>query len=767
MNLLLYYRFKIVFYGLPNTCPLIILFPEMIPVKLKISNFTSYGENPPELDFTKFKLTAISGLNGAGKSSILDAITWGLWGSSRAGDSSDSLIHSGALEMSVEFSFELDKHTYTVKRRRIKKGGGSSALEFWSNSYNLTEGTIKTTQEKIIQTLHLSFETFTNSSYLRQGHADEFTTKGPTERKRILADILGLDHYDKLEERAKEKSKEAQNKLVLLDYQLLEIEAELSQKEEREKSLSFAEEEAKKVGQQLKDIEGLIKEASEEQERLNLQVKSLEEKKKQIELVHHELSDIQNKIALNKTAQLEYQTILEQKETIETDYQKLLKFQETKKGLDEKRSELIKVKDELVSIQKTLNERENKRKEAISQIELQIQELQTRSGTLKKQNEDLQKKKDSCPTCGQLINEAKNKQIINLNVKHIEENDNKITAFEAIIKKYQAVVLPELKEATDREKEIEQLEKETKDYFEVTTAIQKLEKVSEKFTKLQQAITGIKTHQNSLLDLEKIYKAREEQIVKDEVDIEKLKNFEEQLSKVKEELEGKESIKQELSRQVLELSGKVGEAKQLVSRAEQLTKLNETKLLEKGRLTEEKQTFDELALAFGKKGIQAMIIEAAIPEIEDETNMLLSKLSEGRMKVTLLTQRETKTKQADGEKGIVETLDIIISDEMGERPYEMYSGGEAFRVNFCIRLAISKLLTHRAGAKLQFLVIDEGFGSQDAPGRAKLVEAIDTIKDDFEKILVITHIEELKEEFPVRIEVSKTEGGSTFEVVGA
>jgi len=119
-----------------------------------------------------------------------------------------------------------------------------------------------------------------------------------------------------------------------------------------------------------------------------------------------------------------------------------------------------------------------------------------------------------------------------------------------------------------------------------------------------------------------------------------------------------------------------------------------------------------------------------------------------------------------GEKGIIETLDIIISDEMGERPYEMYSGGEAFRVNFAIRLAISKLLTHRAGAKLQFLVIDEGFGSQDVQGRTRLVEAIDTIKNDFEKILVITHIEELKEEFPIRIEVSKGPAGSTFEIVG-
>src|SRR5688572_24747597 len=137
----------------------------MIPISLKLSNFTSYGEKEAQLDFTKFKLAAISGLNGAGKSSLLDAITWCIWGSSRAGDSADELVHKGADQMQVEFSFKLDNHIFIVKRRRVKKSGGSTALELWSNSHNLTEGTIKATQEKITQTLHLNFETFTNSSY--------------------------------------------------------------------------------------------------------------------------------------------------------------------------------------------------------------------------------------------------------------------------------------------------------------------------------------------------------------------------------------------------------------------------------------------------------------------------------------------------------------------------------------------------------------------------------------------------------------------------
>ena len=62
------------------------------------------------------------------------------------------------------------------------------------------------------------------------------------------------------------------------------------------------------------------------------------------------------------------------------------------------------------------------------------------------------------------------------------------------------------------------------------------------------------------------------------------------------------------------------------------------------------------------------------------------------------------------------------------------------------------------------LFIDEGFGTQDAAGRDRLIEAIRAIQNDFQKIIVITHIEELKEAFPVRIEVTKTPQGSTFRV---
>ena len=81
-------------------------------------------------------------------------------------------------------------------------------------------------------------------------------------------------------------------------------------------------------------------------------------------------------------------------------------------------------------------------------------------------------------------------------------------------------------------------------------------------------------------------------------------------------------------------------------------------------------------------------------------------------------------------------------------------------------MALSRLLAHRAGARLETLVIDEGFGSQDAEGRSRLVEAILRVRSEFRTVLVITHIDELKEHFPVRIEVRKDpELGSLVTVV--
>ena len=95
----------------------------MIPLKLQLRNFMSYRDNVPPLLFDGFKVACLSGENGHGKSALLDAITWALWGRARA-KSEDELIHFGRTEMEVEFEFVLGESQYRVLRKRALKKRG-------------------------------------------------------------------------------------------------------------------------------------------------------------------------------------------------------------------------------------------------------------------------------------------------------------------------------------------------------------------------------------------------------------------------------------------------------------------------------------------------------------------------------------------------------------------------------------------------------------------------------------------------------------------
>jgi DNA repair protein SbcC/Rad50 len=206
----------------------------------------------------------------------------------------------------------------------------------------------------------------------------------------------------------------------------------------------------------------------------------------------------------------------------------------------------------------------------------------------------------------------------------------------------------------------------------------------------------------------------------------------------------------------------VGAARQKVLVLDDLKARRKVLEVERQGLSREIALYKQLERAFGKGGVPALLIEQALPQIESRANEILDRLSSGGMTVRFVTQAAYKDKRRDD---LRETLDIQISDGAGTRDYETFSGGEGFRVNFAIRLALSEVLAQRAGARLQTLVIDEGFGSQDAQGRQRLIEAINLMRADFAKILVITHIDELKDYFPTRIEVEKTPRGSTISVL--
>jgi exonuclease SbcC len=104
----------------------------MVPARLSLRNFLCYGEDAPPLELEGIGLACLSGANGHGKSTLIDAITWSLWGKAR-GKSVDSLIHLGRTEMSVDFEFFVGANRYRVARRReqsVSRGTGRTNVQF-------------------------------------------------------------------------------------------------------------------------------------------------------------------------------------------------------------------------------------------------------------------------------------------------------------------------------------------------------------------------------------------------------------------------------------------------------------------------------------------------------------------------------------------------------------------------------------------------------------------------------------------------------------
>ena len=202
----------------------------MIPIQLIIKNFLSYRD--AALDFSGLHTACICGSNGAGKSSLLEAITWAIWGESRA-TVEDDVIHSGAKEVRIDFTFQSGQQTYRVIRNRVR--GGTSILEFQIETTSgfraLTGKGLKATQDVILEHIKLDYETFINSAYLRQGKADEFMLKSHAERKEILAELLKLNQYDELEERAKNSFKIYRIRGEDLERSLENIKVQLQQRE--------------------------------------------------------------------------------------------------------------------------------------------------------------------------------------------------------------------------------------------------------------------------------------------------------------------------------------------------------------------------------------------------------------------------------------------------------------------------------------------------------------------------------------------------------
>ncbi|MGP0583670.1 hypothetical protein [Paenibacillus timonensis] len=202
----------------------------MIPIRLILNNFRAIEH--ADIDLSAVSLAAIAGRNGAGKSSAFTLMPrFALFGDVIKGVSMDDLVRRGAQEMGVTFEFEHQGSVYRVIRTRSTKGKGKSTLELQQQVNGAWESRsaekIGDTEAKIRALLNLDDETFTASSMILQGQANAFTGATAGKRKEILSQILGLNVYEQLQERARQRAglldieiEKAKDKLLMLDERL-------------------------------------------------------------------------------------------------------------------------------------------------------------------------------------------------------------------------------------------------------------------------------------------------------------------------------------------------------------------------------------------------------------------------------------------------------------------------------------------------------------------------------------------------------------------
>lgn len=684
----------------------------MIPLKLRISGFLSYRD-AAELDFESFDLACISGQNGAGKSSLLDAITWALFGKARGGDK-DALVNlqSKAAEAALTFAYE--ENIYRVQRASPR--GKTAVLEFqiWGGGAwrPLTEKSARETQSRIEQTLRLDYETFVNASFILQGKADEFTQKKASERKAVLSNILGLEIWETYKERAAERRKEIERETAGIDRSIADIDAELAEEEPRRQRLQLLEADLKRLAASRKAqeaaLESIRKAASELNEELAAEKARLEEElrglKEQEKVISNQFSGIGG-----LTDQME-----SAKKTLTEAEEKLAQRSKIEEARNAAREESARLKAE--------NEL---RKLEMDDLKARIDQLESAEGAV-------------CPLCGQELSEKHRQSTLKQLKADGKEKGDRFRANKSRMDEL-------TKAAAEAESRSAKLSNAERERLTLSSSIaQWTERIEAARAAVQQweavGAARLKEVESLLASGRFAAEAKKPAVSLDEAETLLLKLQEDENRKNQE----------------------VGAARQLVEVLGSLRTRRKSLEAEREETTRQAARLKTLEHAFGKNGVPALLIEQALPQIEAKANNLLERLSDGAMSIRFATQAEYKNKKRDDLK---ETLDILISDGAGLRDYEMYSGGEAFRIDFAIRIALSEVLARRKGARLQTLVIDEGFGSQDALGRQRLVEAINTVRGDFAKILVVTHLDELKDAFPTRIEVEKTERGSTVRVV--
>ncbi len=758
----------------------------MLPERLIIKNFLNFES--ADIDFSGVRKALIVGVrernpdssNGSGKSNLLRAIPWCLWGVNPETKTMDENIKWGSDFCSVSMLISHGGHNASVTRTRSSKSK-SSTLDFMIDDVVSNGNSIEETNKRIIGFLNLDYNTYINSVYINQNDLNSLAnSKDKNESREILERVLGLDEYDDYEEAAKRKIEEIKtsnkkllDELELKRVKLSDIEMSLSKKSEIEDSIKINV--SKKIELEdalLKSTEryNMLKASTDSSDAAMIEIAETKELLVKNEAELEDLTDKANafkkgidekKMALSKLIETYDASVSEKK-----DFEKMVSVNSD-------------VSDKIKALETVVSEA-NTAKSAMADEALKLKQrlgvLQHLGKSIRERISELEGKKSNpsitigsrCDHCyGEIKNDA-----VEHYVKHI---DDTISEFNLSIAAHKSEALLVNKDisAIDSKMAVlnSEIDKANKTKSELAGSL-----LSEAAIKYQRNIIDGKLSSISVANDELIKINASDEIVKWKTTIIKKRELISGLKERVEKLSAENSIddkyfekiaiaeaeKENLAKISSEITMTLGMMFALESKLGDLIEAQmqfDTIKKEMDGISESIVSFEstnkiyvELARAFSPKGIRNHILSSAIEDLEREANLILPQISTGNLSIRFETKKETKGKSGESEKL---TFDAYINDGEKDLPFSSYSGGEQLRISFVIRVALSKLLLKRANSELELLVLDESLSALDKEGIEQMIQTINTLQSHFKKIIVITHRDDVKQYFDEVITVRR------------
>lgn len=661
-----------------------------------------------DLDLSRISEAAIIGENGAGKSKLMEAAIWCLYGRPIRGNV-DAKIRDGRLGMWVRTTWDRDGQSVVVMRSRsTETKAGESGLAVQIDGQRETRHTISETQELLDSLIGLTRDQLLAGPWMAQGRSAELMELRPAGRKALLHSLFGLDAMEAYHERAKARlaGAVAAHGALAERYRLAQV--EVDGQLDAERRLSVLEDESARanevVARATADLERLRSEAirlrEEAAEAAQLD-RAMTERRAELDRVTAEGGRLNGRMADIVAIQA--------MPLAEPAYQDVSPIGTPEfEGLEEGARLLQAARRQL----QTANDR-IERAEAGAKVAAE---------------------KGLCDTCPYredvlLTDEAGRatmaRDVID-QLSGVEQRlaDERVAYATAVERRRLALDGNETRrvafeQAVDRRRQLAE---------EAVIARGMIASRKELADQLGSAITTATREYLRLIQSQD----RAKEVMAEGVQAkEALAAADARARTVHGDLAVAEDAVRRIRRTALALPG----------------------LMDSVRQSEESQRIlAVVAKMFHRDGLPTLILEAGIPAIEDRANEVLAKMP-GGISLTFVTQKRTKQDTWSDD------LDVVITEGGKERPYEEMSGAERFRIDLAQRIAIQTVLQHRSGRRWETLWLDEPFSAQRRGETLELVlQAIASVAREFGLTLVVTHEPEVADRFSAQIEVVESDG---------